>query len=188
MKNTLIDFVPPGTPQRTEFNPPPEADDHLAEVATFYQNPFYDKLFGLVLAIRIRTYQSKKKVHLENYKDVVRQMVEELHLDGRFPLSGGLLLNLHFYGPDAELARLDVDNMAKLLIDLMKGHVMVDDNLVRMLWVEKSVDPVTRCTVGIKSLASGPIPIIMPPFHCERADLPAMLAQQGLSMKDVRLE
>ena len=184
MKNTLIDFTEINSPLSDSFRPPIEPEDRLPHAITFYRNPFYDKVFMLLLDMRIRTYQSKTKAHLVNYKEIVRQMVEAVQLDDRFPYAGDMLLNLHFTGPAEQLMQLDVDNMAKLLIDQMKKIVMVDDNRVPMLWVEKSMHVTTGCKVGITFLKSG-IPMLMPPLHLSEDEMEGLLSAHGMSLEDL---
>lgn len=184
MENRLINFTAQGDASR-EIGAPFDESDRLEKPVTFYENPFYDKVFMLMLSIKIRTYQTKNKARLTEYKSVVSQLVSKVGGDRRFPYSGDMLLNLHFTGPRESMAQLDVDNMAKLLIDRMKGIIMTDDNRVRMLWVEKSLHETTGCKVGIKFIPPGNPPILMPPLQFSEDEMASMLAEQGLSLDDL---
>ena len=187
MDHKLLDFTPLGTPPSEKFQPPIPDEDLLEEGVPFYMNPFYDKVFMLSFDMRLRTYQSEGEGQKE-YKRVVKQMIEEVQRDDRFPYGQGLLVVLHFSAPYEQMVQLDVDNMAKLFIDMMKGVIMTDDNRVLMLWVDKRVHATTGCKVGIKLLGVGPIQNLMPPLHLEEGKFRDLLAAQGLSLDEMQAE
>jgi|GEM_PF-3385643 Holliday junction resolvase RusA-like endonuclease len=184
MNDKLIDFNPPGTGSAST-NEPIDESDRLDAPVKFFENTFYDKVFLLMLNLQVRTNQSHKRIHVVRYKDVVGQLISAVQLDHRFPYSGDILLYLHFHGTIEQVKRMDVDNMAKPLIDCMKKIVMTDDNRVRMLWVEKSVHYSPGCKVGIKFLQTGEMPLLMPPLYFDETEMASILAEQGLSLDDL---
>jgi Holliday junction resolvase RusA-like endonuclease len=176
VKDTLADFTIPGGEARTTFNPSIDETDRADHPVKFFANPFYDKVFSMFLENPIRTNQSKSKIPKSSYKNLIRQMINEIELENCFPSRSYMLLNLHFKLPPDQFDKIDVDNMAKPLIDQMKGVLVVDDSQIVMLWVEKTKSSTWGCSVGIKFMSTRQQ--ILPKLYFEEVELQEILSTQ----------
>lgn len=184
MKPTLLDFTPPGTAKSREFDPPTEESDRIAPVRLF-MHPFWDKVFMLPIDQPLRTYQTNNKSALKRYANLIRRMTEEVRLDERFPYKAEVFVTLHFSLTNQEMRQIDVDNLAKLFIDLLKGVVIVDDRQICKLWVDKSINTTTGCKVGVKLLDPNEPFQLIPPLQHSEAEHRALLDHLGISLDEL---
>jgi Holliday junction resolvase RusA-like endonuclease len=127
----------------------------------FYQNPFYHSLFGF---FGVDVPSKRLRFHIDHAAEVVtltqpqsgRQFEayvrESLTPEPGWPLSGRLLLAMSVTLPLASFEAKDVDNIAKSVLDALKGVVYEDDRQVVSLFVSKSQGELGSFFVGIRSL------------------------------------
>lgn len=73
---------------------------------------------------------SQAKVYKQRLRDYFRQTMPISPLAGEFDVEIALYLNVNF-------PAIDLDNVAKAVLDGLKGHVFIDDAQVMRLLVEK---------------------------------------------------
>ena len=80
------------------------------------------------------------------YRQIVAAAVLEQHGPAD-PLTGRLSMTLRAYPPDRR--RRDVDNLAKLVLDALQGHLFTDDALCVRLITSKEYGPVGEVFVRL---------------------------------------
>lgn len=125
----------------------------------FHQNPFYDDVFGTIVGGIIPSKnvafsqdgQPKMSKSSRSFED---QMKEWLTNDSKpeWPRAGRLLVVVQIQMPKREYNTKDVDNMAKALLDALKGVVYTDDSQVETLQITKSIAENPSFMIGIREL------------------------------------
>ncbi len=82
----------------------------------------------------------------------------ELETDERFPGDGEIFVFIiQYFAVASEYARRDIDNMAKTILDVLKGRFYRDDSQVKTLLVGKKIEkrvPQNFAYVAIKKLSA----------------------------------
>jgi len=134
-------------------------------MVTFYQNPFYDSLFGnlnIVVPSKHLGYKQNEKKRIteifgtpssRNFENCLKQALSE-DKDPKFPFKGKLFLAISLAMSKKDYETKDVDNMIKTLLDAMKGIVYEDDSQICSVFVNKYVtDRTPGFMVGIRELS-----------------------------------
>ena len=136
-----------------------------SEKVTFYQNPFYESLFGNLNAVvpskRIGYKQNEKK-HITritvtpssiDFENQLKKALSE-DKDPKFPFKGNLFLAISIALSKKDYETKDLDNMIKTLFDGMKGIVYEDDSQICSVFVNKYItDRKQGFMVGIRELS-----------------------------------
>lgn len=131
----------------------------------FYQNPFYDSLFGNLDAIvpsKHLSYKQNKNKHIvtitgtpssRNFENYLKQHLLE-NKNPKFPFEGRLFLAIAIAMSKKDYETKDLDNMIKTLFDAMKGVVYNDDSQICCVFVNKYVTDMTPgFMIGIRELS-----------------------------------
>ena len=96
-------------------------------------------------------------------------MKDWLTNDGKpeWPRTGRLLVVVDIKMPKKEYNTKDVDNMAKSLLDALKGVVYTDDSQVETLQITKSIEETPSFMIGIKELNESDSGGAFPPLFKE---------------------
>lgn len=100
-----------------------------------------------------------EKESLNTFKNtVVADLDARLRSDERFPSDGEVFVFIvQYFSIEGEYARRDIDNMAKTILDVLKGRFYRDDSQVKTLLVGKKMEkrvPQNFAYVAIKKLSS----------------------------------
>lgn len=100
-----------------------------------------------------------EKNSLVKFKDAIGFKLDaELKADARFPSDGEIFVFiLQYFSVESEYARRDIDNMAKTILDVLKGRFYRDDSQVKTLLVGKKIEkrvPQNFAYVAIKKLSA----------------------------------
>src|SRR5882762_4274430 len=132
-------------------------------LATFYQNPYFDDVFGLHQPdFPISTKQIKDKEKIREFKKRVIDIVTS-HQDklGEWPRKGKLLVAVSVSCPNEYYVnKVDIDNILKLLFDILKKYVFVDDAQIQYVTAEKHIreDRMMGFLVAIRELKNNENP------------------------------
>ncbi len=130
----------------------------------FYQNPFYQSLFGF---IGVNVPSKRIHFHVDRAAEVVTitqsqsgaqfeaSVRESLTPEAGWPLKGRVLLAIGMVLPAESYRLKDVDNIAKSVLDALKGLVYDDDRQVASMFVSKAVGEEAQLFVGVRSLNEG---------------------------------
>ena len=137
---------------------------NAANIITFHQNPFYNDLFGnigiQVPSKRVGYKQDAAgKATITSLPKGTRKFEAEIkaflfdELKPEWPHTGRLLIAILVHLTKKEYRIKDIDNIAKSLLDAMKGIVFKDDVQVDALHIVKQVSDKDGFLVGIKLLS-----------------------------------
>jgi len=99
-----------------------------------------------------------EKDYLVMFKNTVSiDLDNHLRGDDRFPSSGEIFVFIiQYFSVESEYSRRDIDNMAKTILDTLKGRFYRDDSQVKTLLVGKKIEkrvPQNFAYVAIKKLS-----------------------------------
>jgi Holliday junction resolvase RusA-like endonuclease len=130
----------------------------------FYQNPFYHFLFGF-FGVEVPSKRTRLEIDREKGRAVFWQsesgqrfealVRERLSPDAKWPLQGPVLLAIRMGLPSDSFYAKDIDNIAKSILDALKGLVFEDDRQVVSLYVAKHVTDKSSFFVGVRQLEAG---------------------------------
>jgi Holliday junction resolvase RusA-like endonuclease len=130
---------------------------------TFYQNPFYDDVFGTfdvtIPSKRIRYKQDDNKRITEiitpkgsqEFETYIKQVFNS-DTNENWPYKCELLIAISILLPIKEWKIKDIDNLAKSIVDALKGIVYEDDNQITSLFISKTKSDQPSFMVGVKCL------------------------------------
>ncbi len=146
-------------------------------LGTFYQNPYFDDLICLLQAdFPIPTKQTKDKEKIKEFKKRVLNIIadDEKKSTGEWPRKGKLLVAVSVSCPDKYyINKVDVDNILKLLFDILKKHAFIDDAQIHYVTADKHVreDKMIGFIVGIRELTDDENPMFdWPAFFSSNPD------------------
>jgi Holliday junction resolvase RusA-like endonuclease len=146
---------------------------------TFHQNPFYDDLFGVInAAVPSKRIGYKRNPNGTIGEAVVPQGAKEFekYIRESFPKSqnpmwprkGRLLIAMHISLIPSEYKSKDIDNIAKSILDALKGLAFDDDVQVDSVHLVKSSSKQPGFMIGIKELSADDPGWYFPPLCDER--------------------
>ena len=105
------------------------------------------------------TVRKTEKESLSVFKNTVGTDLDaRLNSDERFPSDGEIFVFiLQYFSGESEYARRDIDNMAKTILDILKGRFYRDDSQVKTLLIGKKTErrvPQNFAYVAIKKLTA----------------------------------
>jgi Holliday junction resolvase RusA-like endonuclease len=134
---------------------------------TFYQNPFYDYVFGS-FDIIVPSTRSGYKNNSQSGQSIPNPITNSVHKfrkciknwlgnnpDKDWPCKCRLFILLYLGLTPKDYAKKDIDNITKSLIDALKGIVYRDDKQIDILYVHKyktTMEGNGSFMVGIKKL------------------------------------
>ena len=130
---------------------------------TFYQNPFYDDLFGsygvVVPSKRIRYKQNERKEITEIIAPRGTHEFEEyikssFTTNPNWPRKGRLLIAIRLAITHADYRIKDIDNVTKSILDALKGVAYIDDVQIDSVHVVKWPSDKYGFMIGIKELSN----------------------------------
>ncbi len=128
----------------------------------FFQNPFYDYLFGS-FGINIPSTRSGYKntdsgaiqnpitTSVKEFRNSINLWLAESP-EPNWPSTTRLLVAVQFGLTQKNYSEKDIDNITKSLVDALKGIVYEDDNQIDTLHVQKYISETDSFMVGIKEL------------------------------------
>lgn len=140
---------------------------------TWHQNPFYDNMFG----VRGRSIPTKRvgyKIDEDGQLQVTQlprgtrdfeRDIKRILADcppKEWPYDSRLLIAISIHLTETEHQCKDVDNLAKSLLDAMKGTVYRDDAQIDALYIVKAISRSPSWMIGIRRLDDDPHPWYLP--------------------------
>ncbi|MBI4415045.1 MAG: RusA family crossover junction endodeoxyribonuclease [Candidatus Kerfeldbacteria bacterium] len=100
-----------------------------------------------------------EKESLAQFKNTVRAVLDRrLKDDEQFPTDGEVFIFIiQYFAVESEYTRRDIDNMAKTILDVLKGRFYRDDSQVKTLLIGKKIErrvPQNFAYVAIKKLSA----------------------------------
>ena len=93
---------------------------------TFYQSRYYDDVFGHRFNFPVPTSQTKDKSRKLEFKQKVIELLDIAKKEG-WPYKDRLTITVEITGSDAAyIKRVDIDNILKLLLDVLKKRVFIE--------------------------------------------------------------
>jgi|ERR1051325_2599716 Holliday junction resolvase RusA-like endonuclease len=135
---------------------------------TFYQNRYYNDVFGLIYESSIPTSQTKDKQKRMAFVSHLKDQVGNIKINRpQWPYKQKVTIALLVTGPLKYIQRIDLDNAQKLLFDCLKGSVIKDDKQIFSVMAEKQILEYNGFLVGIRTLADNEINYCIPPLYGE---------------------
>jgi Holliday junction resolvase RusA-like endonuclease len=134
----------------------------------FYQNPFYHYVFGFAsenMRVPSRSRGKRKEAAKESVKEIAGILDEMKEDYPEFPISKKhrLIVVISITGSERYLETVDIDNLSKMVLDLMKSRIFQDDHQVYQLYMEKQVFHTNGFLVGVKKIdKNGPYVRMVP--------------------------
>lgn len=104
----------------------------------FYQGSYYDEVFGNPDYFPVPTSQTKSKEAIAEFKNKVDELLDKAKKES-WPHKGKLILTIEIKGSKKYINRIDIDNVLKLLFDLFKKKVFVDDKQIFSVMASKII-------------------------------------------------
>lgn len=104
----------------------------------YFQSRYYDEVFGAMTDFPVPTRQTKNKEVKEKFKKQVIELLAFAKND-KWPYKSRVIVNVEIKGSESYIKRIDVDNVIKLLLDILKKRVFVDDNQVFSVMASKTI-------------------------------------------------
>ena len=150
-------------------------------MATYYQNPYYDNVFGMIFmkGTQYTTVPSKRIRYKQDTDKQIAEIIEapsSANFEKRikewlsatphaeWPFKGDLFLVISVDLTKKDFRCKDVDNIAKTIIDSLKGVAYENDIQISSLYVEKRISKHSGFFEGIKCLKGVEYPIVPPMF------------------------
>jgi len=148
-------------------------------MTVYYQNPFYDDVFGTIGVVipskRIGYKQGPDKkiteiVTPKGSKDFEQNFKKAFPVGSKpeWPYKGRLLVSISILIKRSDYARKDIDNISKSILDALKGLAFVDDIQVDCLHVVKFPSDEYSFMIGIKQLKEDDRGWYHPPLYSEK--------------------
>jgi len=136
---------------------------------TFYQCRYYNDIFGFINDIYIPTSQTQDKHKKKIFKETI---INELNntTNTNWPYKERLTLTINISGHKNYIQRVDIDNLLKMLFDIFKGRVFVDDKQIWSVMASKQIQDQNGFFVGIRLLADNEINLAIPPLFSEQLE------------------
>jgi Holliday junction resolvase RusA-like endonuclease len=138
--------------------------DDKTDVYTFFQCSYYDEVFGHISSFPVPTSQTKNKKKVKLYKENINKLLEEAKND-KWPYKERLTITVLVTGPKTYIQRIDLDNMLKNLLDILKSNVFVDDKQIFSLMVSKKILPQNGFMLGLRVLKEDEFNQCIPPLY-----------------------
>ena len=144
---------------------------------TYYQNPFYNDVFGtqhVVIPTKRAGYKQDpvtKKVTISDLpkgtKEFEKYIRESFSCEDKeeWPYSDRLLVSIWISIKNSEYKCKDIDNIAKSIMDALKGIVYVDDKQIDTLHISKMPSENNFLMIGIKKLKKNDYTPYSPPLY-----------------------
>lgn len=148
------------------------------EHVTFHQNPYYHHIFGnynLLVPAKHVGYELKPDGTpgearvprgAQKFEALLKNILTSYQED-RWPYKERLLVAIEVQFTKKEYETKDVDNVAKSLLDAMKGVVFVDDAQIDALQVSKLPSRTNAFMIGVRRLTDDEHPLCFPPLYKE---------------------
>ena len=145
------------------------------EGTIFYQNPFYNDVFGHLVgdvpSKRIRYKIDKKakaiKIYLtqssRRFEESMRKSLSK-NPHPKWPYKGNILISISASLSKKDWETKDIDNIAKSILDALKGIVFIDDIQVSVLHIIKYPSKYTGFMLGVKELQKDNYASYFPPL------------------------
>lgn len=108
------------------------------EYITYYQSSYYDEVFGKLNDFPVPTSQTKSKEKIIEFKERVNKLLESAKREN-WPHKSRLTITVEIKGSKNYINRIDIDNVIKLLFDIFKKKVFVDDKQIFSIMASKHI-------------------------------------------------
>ena len=103
-----------------------------------YQSRYYDEVFGTYDDFPVPTSQTRNAKAKADFKERVNKLLDGAE-QKNWPHKGRVIVNVEIKGSKSYINRIDIDNVLKLLLDILKTRVFVDDKQVFSLMATKFI-------------------------------------------------
>ena len=141
----------------------------MNESIIYYQTRFYNDVFGLRTDFSVPTRQTKDKSKIEFFKKHVLELLEKIS-NNNWPHKENLIITVEIKGTKTYINRIDIDNTIKLLLDILKGIVYVDDKQIFSIMASKIIlekhenEELHGFLIGIRKLKKEERNMCIPPL------------------------
>lgn len=104
----------------------------------FYQGTYYNELFGAMTNFPVPTSQTKNKEIIADFKNRINKLLDDQKKES-WPHKGKLILTMEIKGTKKYINRIDIDNVLKLLFDVLKKKVFIDDKQIFSIMASKII-------------------------------------------------
>jgi len=144
----------------------------------FYQNPFYDDVFGtlgvVVPSKRVRYKQNERKEITQivlprgthEFEENIRRKLSK-GSKPEWPRKGRLLIAMWIAIKGSDYKHKDIDNITKSILDALKGVAYIDDVQIDTIHVQKFPSDHYGFMIGIKSLDKEDPGWYFPPLYAQ---------------------
>lgn len=108
------------------------------EQIIYYQSSYYDQVFGKLNDFPVPTSQIKDKQKILEFKQRVNNLLENAKRE-TWPHKSKLTITIEIKGTKNYINRIDIDNVLKLLFDIFKKKVYVDDKQIFSIMASKII-------------------------------------------------
>lgn len=136
----------------------------------YYQNSYYDEVFGGRYNFPVPTSQTKDKRKKLEFKKQVKVLLKKIN-NPKWPYKQRLTVTIEIKGARKYITKIDIDNTIKLLLDILKKEVFVDDKQIYSIMASKIVMPdfegseMHGFLVGIRLLQGNEFNCCVPPLY-----------------------
>jgi Holliday junction resolvase RusA-like endonuclease len=129
----------------------------------FYQCRYYNELIGTMEDFPIPTTQTKNKLKKKEFKERMIFLLKEINNE-KWPYKEKLTIAVNISGNKSYITRIDIDNVLKNLIDILKGIVFIDDKQIFSIMADKQENVKDGLMIGIRLLKDDEINNCIPPM------------------------
>jgi Holliday junction resolvase RusA-like endonuclease len=142
------------------------------QAVPFYQNPFYDDIMLFMLDQPVPPKQRKGKAQRRDFEKWFRGQFEQMKSKKvGWPYTDRLMIVFSVTGPITYLENVDIDNVAKMVLDGCKGIVFKDDRQIFSLIAEKHIAPKQPgLFMAIRKLEHGEFAAFVPAMYSSSPD------------------
>jgi hypothetical protein len=139
--------------------------EETANYVTYYQNPFYDEVLIFLLDQPVPPKQRKGKLQNRNFEALIKNDLSQSQNEN-WPYLERVMVVFSVTGPIDYLDNVDIDNVAKSILDICKGILFKDDRQVYSLIAEKHIQPTQPAFVlALRKMKEGEFADFVPAFY-----------------------
>jgi Holliday junction resolvase RusA-like endonuclease len=152
----------------------------------FKQGSFYNVVFGQRTDNPVPTSQTKNKVLKKEFVSSLTDMLNKNQYND-WPYTEKLIVSVEIKGAKNYLERIDIDNVLKILFDVLKGKVFIDDKQIFSVMASKFITSDDKMSkqngffVGIRKLEQNQNNLCIPPLFYEIPNI-----EYGVELHDWR--
>lgn len=170
------------------------------EDSVFYGNPYFDEI--MIFLIRVPTSQDKfktfkcskceepllykgySKKNKTDFVEVINSALKK-NPNPEWPFLSNLSIQFSVSDTPSRISQVDLDNLAKTLVDALKGTVFKDDNqIIALSGTKEVVNNIKGCFVNVRKLEQNERPVFQQYFISSSNEDPWLVERNQKAQQD----